>query len=196
MELKKTFIVFFAYIVVIFGLMLTTSYAWYSFANGSTTFDAVTGNRDRDIVVTFDSSSNISTTTAIPINSSDSSVFPLYADKNTFTVDVTNFANNGKAAIEVKIQDISFTDADGNATDALKDANFKYSFLYNNSEIASGNFEGFTGNELILENNLSITKDSINNFELRLWIEDNGGDQSNMENKTFTGTIAVTVISR
>ena len=98
--------------------------------------------------------------------------------------------------IEVKIQDISFADADGNATDALKDANFKYSFLYNNSEIASGNFEGFTGNELILEDNLSITKDSVNNFELRLWVEDNGGDQSNMENKTFTGTIAVTVISR
>lgn len=190
MELKKTFVVFLAYIAFVFVLMLTTSYAWYSFSNGSTTFEAVTGDRDRDIVVMYDSGSHINTTTAIPINSSDSSVFPSDADRTTFTVEVTNFANNDQTVVAIKLQNITIDTA-------LKSTYFKYSLLYNGSEVANGNFSNVSsGNELVLKDNLTITKSSINNFELRLWIEDNGGDQSSMQNKTFEGTVAVTVMSR
>lgn len=190
MELKKTFVVFLAYIAFVFVLMLTTSYAWYSFSNGSTTFEAVTGDRDRDIVVMYDSGSHINTTTAIPINSSDSSVFPSDADRTTFIVEVTNFANNDQTVVAIKLQNITIDTA-------LKSTYFKYSLLYNGSEVANGNFSNVSsGNELVLKDNLTITKSSINNFELRLWIEDNGGDQSSMQNKTFEGTVAVTVMSR
>ena len=48
-----------------FTLMLTTSYAWYSFENASTTFNAVT-NSD-NVTVSYQSGEYINTTNAVPI---------------------------------------------------------------------------------------------------------------------------------
>ena len=69
MDLKKMLGIFLIIIVVVFALMLTTSYAWYSYEKSSTKFDVVTADQDVDII--FQSGDYISTDVAIPIKDSD-----------------------------------------------------------------------------------------------------------------------------
>ena len=46
MSLRKMLSLILLVVVVMFSLMLSTSYAWYSFNNASTEFDLVTSNDD------------------------------------------------------------------------------------------------------------------------------------------------------
>ena len=66
MSFKKLLGIISIVIVVMFALMLTTSYAWYSFEAGSTTFNAVTSN-DPPVIAAVPQPNN--TRTAVPINS-------------------------------------------------------------------------------------------------------------------------------
>ena len=56
-----------------FALMLASSYAWYSFTKGSTTFDVVTNNED--INVTYTTGMYIDTKTAVPIKKEEISEY-------------------------------------------------------------------------------------------------------------------------
>ena len=49
MDFKKTLLVILTFVTCMFALMLVSSYAWYSYTNGSTTFDVVTNNEDINV---------------------------------------------------------------------------------------------------------------------------------------------------
>lgn len=182
MSLKRILGIFSVYSVVVFIVVLVGSYAWYSFENGSTTFDAVTGNKD--IIVSYNSGRYINTSNAIPVDSSAD------AEKNNFSVNVRDEVA-GKYDILV---DVSLVDMEIDT--ALKNINFKYSLLKDGLEIANGNFLNVSGSTLVLAKNVEINSYYNNSFELRIWIQNNGGDQSSMSGKTFKGTVSVGARSR
>ena len=85
MDFKKTLVVILVFVVFMFVLLLTGSYAWYSFTNAGTSFDVVTNNDD--IKVIYHTGMYIDTTTALPISSSEVSD---YSEKNNFSVDIND----------------------------------------------------------------------------------------------------------
>lgn len=182
MSLKRILGIFSVYSIVIFVVVLVGSYAWYSFEKGSTTFDAVTGNKD--IIVSYNSGKYINTSSAIPVNSSAE------AEKNNFTVNVRDeLAGKYDILVDVSLVDIEIDNE-------LKNSNFKYSLLKDGVEIANGNFSNVSSSVLVLAKNVEINSYYSNSFELRIWIQNNGGDQSSMSGKTFKGTVSVGARSR
>ena len=66
MKYKKLLFTILVIILVMLTLMLATSYAWYSFNTGSTTFNAVTNNSD--VSIDFVKGDYINNNAAIPIS--------------------------------------------------------------------------------------------------------------------------------
>ena len=69
MKYKKLLFTILVIILVMLTLMLATSYAWYSFSAGSTTFNAVTS--DKDVDVRFIKGEYINNTLAVPISNNE-----------------------------------------------------------------------------------------------------------------------------
>ncbi|MEE3343331.1 MAG: hypothetical protein VZS44_04490 [Bacilli bacterium] len=184
MDFKKTLLVILTFITCMFALMLASSYAWYSYTNGSTTFDVVTNNED--INVTYTTGMYIDTQTALPIAKEE---IDDYSEKNKFSIDLNSEDLIGKILVDISLVNIAIDDS-------LKNENFKYDLLYNGTSVNTGNFATLEENTIQLGTNISLDTISNNDFELRLYILDDGTDQNNLMNKTFQGTIAVNAISR
>ncbi|MBQ8681901.1 MAG: hypothetical protein IJ509_03215 [Bacilli bacterium] len=186
MSFKKLLGIISIVIVVMFSLMLTTSYAWYSFEEGSTTFDVVTNNDD--IIVSYQKGEYISTNIAVPIVSDD---VDRYAEKNNFSIKVRDNKDNNEILVSISLVDVSIDNL-------LQDSNFKVDLYHQNSKVASvsGDTIGATGATDIKLADVTLTDDINNNFELRVYILDDGTDQSAMMNKAFQGRIKIDVVSR
>ena len=184
MDFKKTLLVILTFVTCMFALMLASSYAWYSYTNGSTTFDVVTNNED--INVTYQTGMYIDTKTALPITKEE---IDEYSEKNKFSIDLNSEDLVGKILVDISLVDIKIDQS-------LKIENFKYDLLYNGTNINSGNFANLDNNSLKLGTNINIDSITNNDFELRIYILDDGSDQNNLMNKTFSGTIMVNAISR
>ena len=183
---KKMLFVIIIVITVMFGLMLATSYAWYSFDAGSTTFDAVTGGKDVDI--TFIKGEFINDNLAVPIKSDD---VDQYSDKHQFIIRTKNNEDNGEILVSVSLTEISIEES-------LRNSSFYVDLYYQGEKVST-----VTGNQLAVsgattKNLKSVTLDNNtdNNFEFRVYILDNNSDQSSMMNKTFSAKIKVDVVSR
>lgn len=215
LNLKKLLGIISVVIIVVFSMMLTTSYAWYSFGNASTVFEGMTNNDD--IIVSYRTDEYINTTIAIPISSSD---IAKYSDKNNFSIDVKNNVKDTEIAVRISLTEVNI---DG----ALKDYDFKFDLYHQdtlidensssdciNSTMCGAQFT--TGNTrtlgtVVLDNNVT------NNFELRIYLLDDGYEQgsyndkdndgvqdlesqetddSGMMNKTFSAKIKIEVVSR
>ena len=186
MSYKKMLFVIIIVITVMFGLMLATSYAWYSFDAGSTTFDAVTGGKDVDI--TFIKGEFINDNLAVPIKSAD---VDQYSDKHQFIIRTKNNEDNGEILVSVSLTEISIEES-------LRNSSFYVDLYYQGEKVST-----VTGNQLAVsgattKNLKSVTLDNNtdNNFEFRVYILDNNTDQSSMMNKTFSAKIKVDVVSR
>ena len=164
-------------------MMLTTSYAWYSFETASTTFSGVTTNDD--IKVSFESGQYINTNTAIPISSSEVSE---YADKNTFLVSVLENSKEFDIAVSIFLTDIVI-DA------ALKNEHFKVELLYRNNLVKTITGDNITGDSIEIGSQ-NLSSDIVNSFEVRVYILDDDSDQSKMMNKKFQAKVNVNVVSR
>ncbi|MBR3162419.1 MAG: hypothetical protein IKF19_06795 [Bacilli bacterium] len=184
MDFKKTLLVILTFVTCMFALMLVSSYAWYSYVNGSTTFDVVTNNED--INVTYTTGMYIDTKTALPITKEE---IDEYSEKNKFSIDLNSEDLVGKILVDISLINISIDDV-------LKNSNFKYDLLYNGTTINTGNFANFEDNKLALGTNIILDNVSNNDFELRIYILDDESNQNNLMNKTFKGTISVNAISR
>ena len=165
--------------------MLSSSYAWYSFTNGSTTFDVVTNNNDIEVI--YHTGMYINTTSALPISETQ---IEEYSEKNKFSIDLNNKDLVNKLLVDISLIDVEIDEE-------LQSSNFKYDLLYNGITISSGSFTGAVSNEEFeIANNVILETVNKNDFELRLYILDNDEDQNNLMNKTFKGTISVNVVSR
>ena len=185
MKFKKTLFVILVFIICMFAIMLSSSYAWYSFTNGSTTFDVVTNNNDIEVI--YHTGMYINTTSALPISETQ---IEEYSEKNKFSIDLNNKDLVNKLLVDISLIDVEIDEE-------LQSSNFKYDLLYNGITISSGSFTGAVSNEEFeIANNVILETVNKNDFELRLYILDNDEGQNNLMNKTFKGTISVNVVSR
>lgn len=181
MSFKKLLLVITIIIVSMFALMLTTSYAWYSFEKGSTTFEAET--ESEDIFVSYQDGEYINTDIAVPVNSEQ---IDKYASKNNFNIKVT-----GEAEILIGVSLIDVT-----IEEELKNKNFVVDLFYQGSKIDSINGEKIISGTDILFENVLLNNDASNQFEIRMYILDDGTNQNIMMNRVFSAKVRVDVVSR
>ena len=184
MSFKKLLGIISVVIVVVFSMMLATSYAWYSFENASTIFNIVTNNDD--IIVSYQTGEYISTDKAVPISSAD---VDKYSDKNNFTVNVKDNKKDNEMVVTIYLDDIVIDDA-------LKSYDFKVELYHQSSKISTivgSSFGTATTKKL---GTVTLIDDVPNNFEVRVYLLDNGGNQTAMMNKSFQAKIKVDVVSR
>lgn len=167
-------------------MMLTTSYAWYSFENASTAFEGMT--TDDEILVSYGTSQYISTSTAIPISSAD---IDEYSEKNNFSITVRDSAVDNELVVSISLVEI-------NIAGALQNANFKIELYYQGSKIntVAGNSVGTSGATTKSLGTVTLSNTTANNFEVRVYILDDGTNQSSLEGKTFSAKIQVNIVSR
>ena len=181
MKFKKLLFVISIIIVSMFALMLTTSYAWYSFEKGSTKFETVT--KSEDILVSYQDGEYINTDIAVPVVKEQ---IDKYASKNNFNIKVTG---KGEVMIAASLIDVTIDSA-------LNKESFVIDLFYQGDKIDS--IDGskiVSGNDIVFENVLLKNKAS-NQFEIRLYILDDGSNQNDMMKKTFSAKVKVDVISR
>lgn len=183
MSYKKLLIIILIVIGAMFALMLTTSFAWYSYENASTSFDIST--HDDEVLVTYSESSEISTFAAVPLRLAD---VDEYSDKTNFTVSVSENALDEEIIVSVSLVDITIDPS-------LQNSSFKIDLFHQGTIIASVGGDQITGTTKLLGNTV-LDNEVDNNFELRVYILDNNGDQSDMMDKTFQAKIKVDVVSR
>ena len=186
MSFKKMLGIITIMIVLVFSMMLSTSYAWYTFENASTTFEGVTNNDE--ILVGYGTNEYISTSIAVPILEED---IDKYSSKNNFFVNVKESELDTELVVSVSLVDIMIDDA-------LMTEEFKIDLYYQGEllkNISGADIEVKTVEVMELASTL-IDNFTDNNFELRVYILDNGMDQSELMNKTFAAKIEVNIISR
>ena len=123
MRLKKLLFVITVIVITMLSLMLATSYAWYSFENGSTTFDAVTNNDS--IIVSYQTGEYINTDIAVPISSSE---IDQYSSKNNFNVKINDNVKDNDVKVEVKLTDV-------NIAYELKNSSFYVDLFYQGTKV-------------------------------------------------------------
>ena len=186
MKYKKLLLIILIVIAVMFSLMLATSYAWYSFSAGSTTFNTVTS--DKDVEIRFLKGEYINNDAAVPISSSD---VDQYSDKHQFIVRKKNSGDNNKILLKISLVDISMSES-------LRNSSFTVELYHQGTKVST-----VTGNQLMISGDTTkllgtVTLDDgvDNNFEVRVYILDSGNDQKSMMNKNFSAKIQTEVVSR
>ena len=164
MRYKKLLFVIIIVIGVMFSLMLATSYAWYSFSTGATTFDTVTSNRD--VNISFIKGDFINDTIAVPISSAD---IDNYSDKYQFIVRAKNNHEDNEILLNVSLTDIIIDEL-------LKISDFKVELYYqgNMVSVVTGEQLASSNNKEKLLKTVKIDNDIDNNFEVRVYILFNG----------------------
>ena len=182
-EYKKLLFTIIIVIGIVFSFMLATSYAWYSFSAGSTTFDAVTSNKD--VEISFIKGEYINNTLAVPISSSD---IDQYSDKHQFIIRTKNNKADNQILAKISLVNLSIDDA-------LKVSAFKVDLYHQGEKVST-----VTGNQLTSTTmklgDVVLDNDIDNNFEVRVYILDSGSDQSALMNKSFSAKIQTDIVSR
>ena len=186
LEFKRYLGVISVFILIMVGLSMFTSYAYYSFTNATTAFNTDTTSDLIDI--DYSSGKYINISDGVPVvcdDINDSSD----VGRNNFSINVKGNSNKRDIVVSIKLVDIAMDHE-------LKDESFKYELLYNNRVVSEGNFKDCDGNELEISDSIILNGKRNNDFELRLYILDNNESQNDLMNKTFRGSISVDVVSR
>ncbi len=183
MKYKKLLFVIIIIIGVMFSLMLATSYAWYSFSAGSTTFNAVTS--DKDVDVRFIKGEYINNILAVPISNSE---IDQYSDKHQFIVRTKNNKENNQILLKISLVDIDTN---------LNDKSFYVELYYQGEKVSTvtGNQLSVNGEKTKLLKTVELEDDVDNNFEVRVYLLDSG-DQSKLMGLHFSAKIQTEVVSR
>ena len=185
MKYKKLLFVIIIIIGVMFSLMLATSYAWYSFSAGSTTFNAVTS--DKDVDVRFIKGEYINNTLAVPISNNE---IDQYSDKHQFIVRTKNNKENNQILLKISLVDI---DIDTN----LRDKSLYVELYYQGEKVSTvtGDQLSISGAKTKLLKTVELEDDVDNNFEVRVYLLDSG-DQSKLMGLHLSAKIQTEVVSR
>lgn len=191
MSFKKMLCFIFVIVISVFSLMLTTSYAWYSYENASTKFDVVTANNMVDIV--FQNGEYIDTNQGVPIKSSD---VDRYSDKYDFNIKVKNKGVKDELVAKISLVDVVIDNELKKIDEVLGDSPFRVELFYQGTKVGKTvTGANFTGDSYDIGD--VVLSDSIDNqFEFRVYLLDNGNEQSNLMNRSFQGRIDINVISR
>ena len=194
MKFSKMIFVLTIAMSIIFSCMLGTSYAYYTFSDG-TNVNVTTGNFDADVAVVFNQSQYINMRSGVPISTSD---VDKYANKSVFTLVPDSTKLSGyDVAVNIKLVDISIDDE-------LKISDFKYDLNCNNGSttttLKSGTGVDFTSSDITL-GTLSTSDNTFNvnnsyTCTLRIWLNESGADQNSLMNKHFSSLIKVESLYR
>ena len=178
-------------VVSVFGMMLTTSYAWYSFENASTKFDVVTSNEDVDVV--FQKGDYINTDSAIPVKREE---VDLYSDKYDFNIRVKKSVLNNEMVARISLVDIVIDSELRKIDETLGEAPFRFELYYQGNQIGK-TVTGDMIHDVSYDMGDIVLSDSMDNkFEFRVYLLDNGKEQSYLMNKSFQAKIDVNIVSR
>lgn len=185
MKYKKLLFVIIIIIGVMFSLMLAASYAWYSFSAGSTTFNAVTS--DKDVDVRFIKGEYINNTLAVPISNNE---IDQYSDKHQFIVRTKNNKENNQILLKISLVDIEI---DTN----LRDKSLYVELYYQGEKVSTvtGDQLSISGAKTKLLKTVELEDDVDNNFEVRVYLLDSG-DQSKLMGLHLSAKIQTEVVSR
>ena len=188
---RKFLVVVLIVVIAAFGLMLTTSYAWYSYEIGSTKFDVVTATDDIDIV--FQKGEFINTESAIPLKIRD---IDRYSDKYDFNIKIKKYVKDNDLVAKISLVDIVMDEELRQVDEKLGDSPFVIELFYQGVLVGTK----VTGKDIIDTvyefGDVVLSQDVDNQFELRVYLVDNDGEQAYLMNKSFQGKIDISVISR
>lgn len=184
---KKLLIILSIAVTLLIGILLGTSYAWYSFTNAVTPFSTETINENLSAAIIFTNDNNISTVVGVPINDDEAAD---KASKCLFTVTPkTDVLNGRRVAVQISLDDLSIDSALTSITD------LKYSLLQTvdgtTTTIASGNFNGITSKSMILKPSYALTSGKTYSYEFRLWLHETNANQNSLMGKKINGVIKV-----
>ncbi len=163
-------------ITLIISIGTTGTYAWFTWSNPSNTNLTLTiGNID----VMFDTGNNINITNLSPV------LYPEEGAKATFSLKKNNTSLDSIIyTITLDITTIS---------NELKSTDFKWALMKKDTTtvISGGNFSSASnGNTITLYSDALIDTNKVS-YDLYFYIDGNSENNSNMMNKTLTGTINI-----
>ena len=183
MEFKKISIILGITIFICIGILFGSSYAWYAYKNAESNISGSVINETPTTI--FSQNEYIYFREIIPILDEDRYN---YGTKNSFSVTVGENLKDYDVGIEISLKDIIMSNE-------LKIANYKYELLENGISISSGNFSNVGDNsDLII---MPMTKKINNiypatyNYELYIWLSDDGSNQNDLMNKSFRAKINI-----
>lgn len=183
MEPKKMIIVLTVTVAILFAIIIGSSYAWYAYANAETNVSGKTTDINPTIV--FTQTDEVNFKTIMPINDDDRYV---YAGKNSFTITINENLKDYSKGIEISLNNIKMSDE-------LKITNYKYELLENNIAISSGNFSNIGNNNKIILKPMSelnvVTYPTTYNYDLLIWLSEDGTNQNDLMNKSFSAKINI-----
>ena len=184
MSFRKFLLIATIIIVIVFAIILGTSYAWYTVSGGSTDFKSVTTEADLNII--YAQNKIVKTTTSIPINDSQKEIL---ADANIFTVSTPKELEDYQIILTISLINIKIDDE-------LKNKDFKYELLQDNQVIAKGTGLDFNKKTKILKDNIQINPTKTYTYTLRIWLSESGISQNDLMNKSFQAQIQVDSIAK
>ena len=183
MEPKKMFIVLSVAVIVLFGLIIGSSYAWYAYRNAETSVIGKTTGINPTVI--FAQTDQITSKIVMPIYDEDRYN---YASKNSFTVTIGEDLKGYSSGIEISLDNIKMSDE-------LKIANYKYELLENNITISTGDFSNIGNNNKIILKPMTVLNvvsyPTTYNYDLYIWLSEDGTDQNYLMSKNFTAKISI-----
>ncbi len=191
MEFKKLLTILTLTVIILVACVLGGSLAWYNLSNSGTTYNATTSSAN-DLKITYDQGQYINTTTGAPIAAADVATL---ASKNNFSVTRGTALNGYKVSIEIALTDISMS------SDLQVDS-FKYQLYADNVPVNSTpgtgvDFKTTASGGKVADNKLIIKplgeiSSGTTNYQLRVWLQDNNGNQNSLQGKNFNAKIQIT----
>lgn len=168
---------------IFIGILFSSSYAWYAYANAET---AINGETIKEVpTVIFSQTEYVYSKTTLPIRDED---HYNYASKNSFSITVGEKLKNYDVGVEILLNDIIMSNE-------LKIANYKYELLQDNEVVSSGNFSNIgSNNKLDIAPMILLTPSSYPktySYELYIWLSDDGTNQNDLMNKAFSAKVNV-----
>ena len=170
--------------VFMVGLMVVIgTYAWYSFQSNRSALVLTVGDIDRFRITLSPYQFNGSLT---PTSSYDDQVNGEYVNVHVDVTAVNNLTSSSKFTLYYQINSIDTE---------LIDSYFKYTILRSTdgstyTEYKSGNFSSATSNStLTLLSNEEVPGSTTYYYQVWLWIDTTGGDQTEMQGKIFDGEL-------
>lgn len=183
MEFKKFIIVLSITIAILISIMLGISYGWYAYSNAESTIEGSTKKEAPTVI--FAQTEYVFSKVSMPIYDADRYN---YANKNSFTITLGENLANYENGIEISLKDIAMSQE-------LKNNNYKYELLQDGNIVSSGDFSNIGS-----DTNLNLMPMTIltpktypitYNYELYIWLSDDGSNQNNLMNKVFSAKINV-----
>lgn len=177
---KKRIFRFSVLLAIIIPVVLSISYAYFqAIITGTDAGITGTSTSKFDIELVTDAGGYINATELLLITEDE---VPEYSQKGNFKVVSGN--NDHYIYYTLSLSELTISSN-------LQVADFKWQLLKDNNIYTSGTFSGISQNSMTLASGIVIGANETANYELRLWIEESGGDQFYLIGGTFAAKVSM-----